>query len=368
MKWSWKVARISGIDVSIHATFPLLLIWIGFSYWQQTGDSQAVIYGIALILVLFGCVILHEFGHALTARRFGTVTRSITLLPIGGVAAMERMPVNPRQEMLVAAAGPCVNLVIAAILWVWYVLNPVPFSLNDAMASDLPFFYQVMLMNVILAVFNMLPAFPMDGGRVLRAGLTLMMSRDRATQTAARVGQALAVLMFMLGILYNPFLMLIAAFIWLGAAAESSMEHMHSALFKASAGQSMITQFDILQPDQPLQRAVNLTLQSTQKHFAVLPEGGSPLLLTQKLMLQGLREGGESLPIGQLPLEPLTCFDSSEPMDTLLERLGSKTTPLVGVTRDGELAGVIDLENVLELINIGEAIKAHRRALGTREM
>lgn len=370
MKWSWKIARISDIDVSIHVTFPLLLLWIGLSYWQHTHSVDAVIEGIALILVLFGCVVLHEFGHALTARRFGTRTRSITLLPIGGVAAMERMPADPRQEMLVAAAGPCVNLVIAALLWAWYALNPVNLSVEDALASDIPFMYRVMVMNLMLAVFNMLPAFPMDGGRVLRAGLAVFMARDRATQVAASVGQGFAAMLFFLGILYNPFLMLIAVFIWLGASAESTSEKMHSALFKASAGQSMITQFDLLHPGDPLQKAVDLTLHSTQKHFPVAVDAAGPevKLLSQKMLLQGLRTGGERLAIGELPLEPLTCFDETQGMDTLLERLGSRATPLVGVTRQGTLVGVIDLENVLELINIEEAIKAHRGAQGTRAM
>ena len=368
MKWSWKIARISGIDVSIHLTFFLLLLWIGIVYWQNTQSVNAVIEGIALILVLFGCVVLHEFGHALTARRYGTTTRSITLLPIGGVAAMEKMPEDPREEMLVAAAGPAVNLVIAGVLWLWFNLSPVQLSADSTLTAEVPFLYKVMVLNFMLAVFNMLPAFPMDGGRVLRAAMAMRMGRELATRKAAAIGQGLAVVMFVLGLLYNPFLMLIAAFIWLGAAGEASSEQMHTALFKSTAGHSMITHFESLQSSDSLQRAADLTLQTTQKHFPVLGSGQTPGLLTQKALLQGLREFGEQAQVQQISLAQLNCVDEHEAMETIFNQLRSMETPLVGVTRHGALAGVIDLENVVELINIEEAIKAHRRADSSRLM
>jgi Zn-dependent protease len=368
MKWSWKVARISDIDISIHLTFFLLLLWIGISYWQHTQDINAVVQGVGLILVLFGCVVLHEFGHALTARRFGTITRSITLLPIGGVAAMEKMPEDPRQEMLVAVAGPAVNLFIAAVLWLWFALSPIQVIGDSTLTADVPFLYKVMVLNLMLAVFNMLPAFPMDGGRVLRAAMAMRMGREPATRWAASIGQGLAVVMFALGLLYNPFLMLIAAFIWLGAAGEASSEQMHTALFKSTAGHSMITQFDSLKATDQLQRAADLTLQTTQKHFPVLAQGQAPRLLTQKSLLQGLREYGEHAEVQQLILAELTCVDEHEAMEVIFQQLRSMDTPLVGVTRHNELAGVIDLENVVELINIEQAIKAHRRADSSRLM
>lgn len=370
MKWSWKIARISGIDVSVHLTFFLLILWIGISYWQSTRSMPAVIDGVGLILVLFGCVVLHEFGHALTARRFGTKTRSITLLPIGGVAAMEKMPEDPKQEMLVAAAGPLVNLVIAALLWLWFALNPVQLNLaaDATLTSDVPFLYRVMVLNVMLAVFNMLPAFPMDGGRVLRAALAMFSDRQSATRKAAAIGQALAVLMFVIGLLYNPFLMLIAGFIWLGAAAESSSEQMHSALFKATAGHAMITNFATLNGSDTLHRAADLTLQSTQKHFPVASLGQPLSLLTQARLLQALRENGEQTLLRELDLQEMACVDEQEPMEAIFTRLRTLEAPLVGVTRQGDLHGVIDLENIVELINIEEAIKAHRGAQGSKLM
>jgi hypothetical protein len=282
---------------------------------------------------------------------------------------MEKMPDDPREEMLVAAAGPSVNLVIAALLWLWFQFNPVLLTVDNALTTEVPFLYRVMVLNLMLAVFNMLPAFPMDGGRVLRAALALRMDRQQATRKAASVGQSLAVLMFIVGLLYNPFLMLIAAFIWLGAAAEANAEHMHASLFKSSAGDSMITRFEILRDSDSLKKAIDLTLDSNQKHFPVITAAGlAPNLLTQKNLLQALRDSGENTPARDAHLQPLPCVDEHEAMETIFNRLRTLETPLVGVTRRSELVGVIDLENVVELINIEEAIKAHRRVDGSRLM
>ena len=377
MSWSWKVARYKGIDVSIHFTFPLLLLWIGLNYWKATQSMAMVLQGLSLIVLLFTCVVLHEFGHALTARRFGIKTRSITLLPIGGVAAMESMPRDPRQEILVALAGPAVNLVIAAALWLWLSVTGLGGGPGSLLTDGSSMLHQLMVINLVLAVFNLLPAFPMDGGRVLRAGLALSMERDVATRKAVAVGQSLAGVMFALGMLYNPFLMLIAVFVWFGAGAEMSADIMHSALFKATAGHSMITRYETLQGNDRLKQAVDLTLSGNQRHFPVCTPGLAPRLLTQTDMLKALREQGEQVTVGTLSLGELPCIEVNTDMETIFARLQDLRVPLVGVVegRRGEdkgqgdqLVGVIDLENVIELINIEEAIKAHRQSRGSRPM
>jgi Zn-dependent protease len=368
MAWSWKIARIKGIDVSIHFTFPLLLLWIGLNYWKTTQNWTMVVQGLSLIILLFTCVVLHEFGHALTARRFGIKTRSITLLPIGGVAAMEAMPRDPRQEILVAAAGPAVNLVIAAVLWLWLALTGVGGGASNLLTGGSSMLYQLMVINLVLAVFNLLPAFPMDGGRVLRAALSLRMDREEATRKAVAVGQSLAAVMFAFGLLYNPFLMLIAVFVWFAAAAELSAEIMHSALFKATAGHSMITRFEALQGSDRLQHAVDLTLSGNQRHFPVHTQGRPLYLLTQTDMLKALRAQGEGVAIGELPLRELPCIEAGTTMETIFARLQDLEAPLLGVTEREQLVGIIDLENVIELINIEEAIKAHQLTHHSRPM
>src|SRR5881409_673379 len=215
MRWSIKIARIAGIDVRIHITFLLFLAWIGFTYYQ-VGGSAAAIDGVLFILALFGCVLLHEFGHALAARGFGIRTPDITLLPIGGVARLERMPDKPWQELVVAIAGPLVNAVIAAVLIFalgqhleWEHLerfNQPGIAMLAKLASE----------NIALVLLNLIPAFPMDGGRVLRALLALALPYSRATQIAAWVGQTLAFGLGIVGLFTNPMLILIAFFIFLG--------------------------------------------------------------------------------------------------------------------------------------------------------
>jgi Zn-dependent protease len=221
LKWSAKLGRFAGIDVYVHVTFLLLLAWIAFSTWTETGSPAAVAASLVLILLLFLCVVLHEYGHALTARRFGIGTRSITLLPIGGVALLRAMPRDPWQEILVALAGPAVNVVIAAGLFLLMVIGSRPGSLlafDPVTGSLLP---TLLTANLVLALFNLLPAFPMDGGRVLRAGLALRMDRVSATRIAARVGRLLALGLAVFGWFYSPILLLIAVFVWIGAGAEA---------------------------------------------------------------------------------------------------------------------------------------------------
>jgi Zn-dependent protease len=227
MKWSWRIGQLAGIGIYVHATFLLILLWIGF---QEYGLGVRAVAGAMLyIIALFAIVVLHEMGHALTARRFGVVTRDIILLPIGGVARLERMPRDPRQELLVALAGPAVNVALAALLYAIVRLTGQPPTADvydfDPLLSVRAFLYQLVFVNIVLALFNLLPAFPMDGGRVLRALLAMRMSSyARATGIAARIGRALALLLGAAGLFgfRNPFWVLIALFVWLGAGNEAA--------------------------------------------------------------------------------------------------------------------------------------------------
>ena len=193
MRWSIKIARIAGIDVRIHITFLLFLAWIGFTYYQ-VGGSAAAIDGVLFILALFGCVLLHEFGHALAARGFGIRTPDITLLPIGGVARIQRMPDRPWQELVVAIAGPLVNVVIAAVL-IFVMGRRAEFQyLEHLEQPGVEMLAKLASVNISLVLFNLIPAFPMDGGRALRALLSFWMDRITATMVAARLGQFLAII------------------------------------------------------------------------------------------------------------------------------------------------------------------------------
>ena len=222
-RWSFKIAEPFGIGVYVHISFLLIVAWVALGQLQTGGGMGAVLASVIFLLALFACVVLHELGHALAARRYGIRTRDITLLPIGGLARLERMPQKPLQELVVAIAGPAVNVVIAAALWLWLGVTGSLVPADQLGLTMGPFFERLLAVNLALVVFNMLPAFPMDGGRVLRSLLALRLGFLRATRIAAAVGKAMAALFALIGIFFNPFLLLIAIFVWFGATQESAL-------------------------------------------------------------------------------------------------------------------------------------------------
>jgi Zn-dependent protease len=222
MSWSFSLGRVFGSDVRIHVTFFLLLAWIAYSDYRLGGVSAAV-EGISFILALFACVVAHEFGHVLAARRYGIRTAYIILLPIGGLARLERMPVKASQEIIVALAGPAVNVAIALLC---ILMTGSRFELQTLERfSDpaLDFVSRLAAVNLLLVIFNLIPAYPMDGGRVLRALLTLVLSRDRASAIAARIGQAFALVFGVIGLIAgDPLLLCVAVFLFLAAQPRKS--------------------------------------------------------------------------------------------------------------------------------------------------
>jgi Zn-dependent protease len=356
VKWSARIGRFAGIDIFVHATFPLLLIWVGFIYWAETGTVEGVIAGITLILTLFVCVVLHEYGHALTARRFGIGTRHITLLPIGGVALLEKMPSEPRQEVVVALAGPAVNVAIAAGVALLIAATGQPGSVFELSFTQSDFLRSVLFANIMLAVFNMIPAFPMDGGRVLRAVLSMRMDRVRATRVAASVGQVLAVGFGVLGLFGNPFLILIAVFIWIGAGGEAGAAEIEARLHRRPVARAMITSFATMAPHDPLSRAIDLTLAGTQKDFPVIDGDRVVGLLPQAAILRGLRDLGVDGQVAQV-MQPAVTADISDTLSHLLENLQDGQTRVICITRAGRLVGLVDLENISEYLRIQAALR-----------
>jgi Zn-dependent protease len=231
MRGAWQIGRVAGIVVQVHWTFLLLIGWVVLMHTRAGGGVGDALRGVALTLAVFVCVVLHEFGHALTARRFGIGTRDITLLPIGGLARLARMPDDPRQELAVAAAGPAVNVVLAAGIAGVLVVTGRYAPVTEVTLVGSRFLDQLLMINVVLVVFNLLPAFPMDGGRVLRALLALRLPYLQATRWAAYTGQTIAVALGFTGVtLRSPFLVLIALFVFSGARAEARIVEMRARL------------------------------------------------------------------------------------------------------------------------------------------
>jgi Zn-dependent protease len=305
---------------------------------------------------VFASVVLHEYGHALTARRYGIQTRDITLLPIGGVARLERMPDKPIQELWVALAGPAVNLVIAAGLLAWLLVSSSFEPLAQLSMTSGPFLERLMMVNVLLVGFNMIPAFPMDGGRVLRALLAMRLEYTRATQVAANIGQALALVFGFIGLFSNTFLVFIALFVWIGAAQESRMVQMKAALEGIPVSRVMLTGFETLSPDDRVGDAVRLILSGSQQDFPVLEDGRVVGVLTRRDILKALPQQGEAVPISRVMRRQFETADSFEMLDVAFGRLQACECHTIPVTHDGRLVGLVTMDNVGEFLRIQSAL------------
>jgi len=366
MRWSWKLGEFAGIPVYIHATFLLLIGWIALLHWLELGTIQAVLSGILFILLLFGCVLLHEFGHALAARRYGIRTRDITLLPIGGVARLEKMPDRPVEELWVALAGPAVNVVIFVVLYLFLQARAAMLSWEQMDVVRGSIWARLMTVNLFLVVFNLLPAFPMDGGRVLRALLAMRMDYVQATNIAAALGQGMAFLFGFLGLLFNPFLLFIALFVWIGAAQEASMVQIRSALGGIPVQRAMLTDFRTVSPDDPLERVVELILTGWQQDFPVIEGGRISGVLTRGDLLNALAQQGLDRLVRDVMQREFEVVDASEMLENVLPRLQACSCHSMPVVRGGELVGLLTMDNVGEFLLIQSALDAARRGSGQR--
>lgn len=357
MRWNIRIARIADIDVKIHLTFLLLLIWIGFAYYVQ-GGLAAALDGIVFILLLFLCVLLHEFGHALAARRYGIATPDITLLPIGGVARLQRMPTQPSQELVIALAGPAVNVVIALVLYL--VLGRMTGIQELAQIEDpaIGMLGKLLAVNVTLVLFNLVPAFPMDGGRVLRALLAMRLDYVRATQIAATIGQGLAFVFGFIGLFTNPLLIFVALFVYLGAAQEANLVQMRDLSEGVPVSAAMVRELRSLPLDARLSDAVDALLLTSQHEFPLLDEvGRAHGILTRDQLIRALRERGPEAPAFEVMHKDLPTIGIYTPFDeafTLMQESGSPALPVVD--ERGRFVGLFTPENVGEMIMVRSAL------------
>ncbi|MFO0891331.1 MAG: site-2 protease family protein [Isosphaeraceae bacterium] len=361
MCWSWKLCRVAGIPIYVHWTFVILLGSIIAGYWAQSHDVMTGLEGGAFILALFGCVVLHELGHALMARQFGVPTSDITLLPIGGVARLQRIPERPVEELWIALAGPAVNVAIVLGL---YLVAGVRFPSDVTDADHLvraQFWPKILEVNTFLAAFNMLPAFPMDGGRVLRAFLAMQLPYARATRTAASVGQLMAIGFGLLGLtIPAPMLLLIALFVWIGAESEAAQVEERIALKDLPVRSAMITEFHVLKPTDSLGRAADLLLAGTQHDFPVIADGGGGPrgLLTRSELMAGLARGGREAPVSDFARTEIPRVQGSSPLTDAVARLREGHGPCLEVIEGEETVGLLTLENVGEFLMVQAALGA----------
>ncbi|SMG18498.1 site-2 protease family protein [Arenibacter troitsensis] len=354
MKGFLRLGKIAGIQLEVHWTFALLLIWAGFIEFQNSGNFERVAVNQGFILVLMACVVLHELGHALTARKFGIKTQRIILLPIGGVATLDKMPEKPGQELLVALAGPAVNVVIAIILSLIIPINSY-FNFDNIMVEEMlyapnlqNFLFYLFIANIMLVVFNLIPAFPMDGGRVLRALLAFRLSRVQATNIAASIGQALAVVFFILGFFVNPFLILIAFFIFFGAYGENQMVKQNSLLQGHLVKEATLTKISVLRPDNNVQEVIEILLAGTEKDFVVAQDEDVIGIVTQKDVIKYAKT--PSTLVRDIMDRNFTPIDESTEILRVMELVGKEKKSFFPVTKNSKLIGAIDMANISEFI------------------
>jgi Zn-dependent protease/CBS domain-containing protein len=358
MGWSIPIFRVAGIQLRIHVTFLLLIAWLAFGYYAQ-GGSAVALSRVIFVLLLFLCVVLHEFGHAFAAKAFGINTPDITLLPIGGVARLERMPEEPLQELVIAVAGPMVNVVIALGL---FVAGGSQAFFNPSTIEGGSLVAQLMTINILLLLFNLLPAFPMDGGRVLRALLATRMTYARATQVAALIGQGFAFAFGFIGLLYNPFLIFIALFVYIGASQEAALAQMKDVSRRFPVSSAMVREFRTLAASATLDEAVDALLATSQHDFPVVDETGNVAgLLTRHDLIAALRKNDPALHVGDVMRRDIPTVTTGTRFEDAFRIMQECNCPAVPVLdRMKRLVGLLTPENVTELMMVHSAMPRRR--------
>jgi Zn-dependent protease/predicted transcriptional regulator len=358
MRWSLRIGSIAGIRIEIHVTFLLYVGWIAVDRGLLSQHPAHALVSVALILLVFGCVLLHELGHALAARRYGIRTRDIILLPIGGIARLERMPDKPAQEIVVALAGPAVNVVIAALLWLMLggVRSPDAFRPLEGGLLD-----SLLTVNILMVAFNLVPAFPMDGGRVLRAALALKLPYVQATRIAAIIGQGIALLFGVVGFFYNPALMFVALFVFLAAGEEHALVRSRATLSGVPVRDAMISEFQVLDVSDSLQRAVDQLMAGAQQDFPVLAGSELAGLLTRAELLTALQKAGPETTVGDVVARDGQVAEPGEPLEEVLRRMREHRRSAMPVVSGGRLVGMVTLEHVSELLLVREALRKAAR-------
>jgi len=356
---SLQIARIAGIRILIHWTFLLLIGWVVYAEVKKGSDTNTILATIVFVLVLFACVVFHELGHSLTAKRYGIDTKKITLLPIGGVASLERIPEDPKQELWVALAGPAVNMVIALLLYPFIATGRVlsePSLMNVATVEG--FLFSLFWVNVFLVIFNALPAFPMDGGRVLRALLAMKLGRIRATSIASGIGQVMAVGFVLFGLVNSaPTLVLIGVFVFFGAQSENVVVQQLDLLKDYTVRSAMMTNFVTLSPGETVKDAADKLLSGSDQDLIVVENERAIGIMTRSRIIEALRENRLATSVMEVMI---TDFDTVQVNDRLTEvysNVQRKPNSFFPVLENKKLMGVIDRTNINEFVMIRSALR-----------
>ncbi len=360
MRWSFPIGRVFGITLRLHVTFLLLLAIIGYQTFVE-GGLRSSVWALSLVCSVFACVVLHELGHSVVAQQLGVQVRSITLLPIGGVAALKRIPENPWHEIAITLAGPMVNAAIAAVLIPvtglpqHLLLLPMPHDMTGLL-------YAIMAANVSLFLFNFIPAFPMDGGRLLRAVLALGLPYQRATAIAATVGQGLAIVFVLIG-LRDPawwILVIIGVFIFIGAEGEEKMVRARSLLREIDVEEVMTREFATLQPFDAVSRGLEMVYQTGQDDFPVMDDGHLVGLVSRRVLVEAVNKQGAHVPIAQVMDTQFPVVPPHARVSQVFEDMISEGHSSFPVMDNGHLIGLLSPDNISRYLLVQSSIKSSR--------
>ncbi len=362
MSWSVQIVRLHGIPIRLHLTFFLLMAAIAYN-GLTSGHPELILVSLGL----FTSVLLHEMGHSVMAQRLGIKVVDITLLPIGGLARMERIPREPREELLITAAGPLVNFVLAPLLWAAHlVFEPAiaPGALPNASGQPLG---QLAGLNLMLGLFNLVPAFPMDGGRLLRAFLAQRMPYERATHISVMLGQALAFALGFIGLMDQNYLwVLIAIFVFMGASEEGVRVQTQAILAGVHVRDAMVTHFDTLRRADNLGQAADLLLAGSQHDFPVMEGEELVGILTRRRLLEGLATNGRDPYVSEVMTPAPKPVRAEELLLTAMERMANENEPVLPVHEDGHFCGLLTSENMGELVMVRAALQEATRGKTVR--
>lgn len=359
MKGAFRLLTVAGIDIKVHFTFPLVLL-LGAVDWGNKHGTAGAAFGALLMLALFVCVVLHELGHSLVAQRFGITVREIVLLPIGGVAMLGKMPRKPIQELLIAIAGPLVNVAIAVGLGLYLGFHgdlPLDGSqlveLTKAGPSTQTLLTWLLAANVSLVVFNLIPAFPMDGGRILRAILAMFLGFSRATRIAAGVGQMLALALGLFAIFSGQMLLaLVAAFVFLGAGQERAVEEARVLLSTLRLGDAYNKYALTLAPGDNVHRVIDYLLTSYQPDFAVVLGGQLHGVVTRDAVLQSLMTGQDESYVTGIMNRNVLRLDAGISLAQAREQMAEQSAPVAAVFEGERYLGLVNQDDINEALRI----------------
>ena len=356
MKGSLRIGSVAGAGVFLHWSFLVLFGWLFAAQVMHAGWTAAIQTGVFIVAV-FVCVTLHEIGHATMALRFGIRTRDITLLPIGGVARLNRIPEEPRRELMIALAGPVVNVVIAAALGAGMLAHGVSFRLDEVRLTESAFLNTMFWFNVIVVAFNMIPAFPMDGGRVFRAVLASRQNYQDATRHAALFGQIIAGLFIVAGLYVNFMLTIIGVFVFFSAAAEARAVAIRAIATHATAFDAMIARLHMLSGRDTLGDAVDLLLSGSQTDIPVVLDNDRTGILTRLQLLKGLRRHGPSIDLSNVVCNPACSVAGDLPLDQAMEKMADERGPVLVMNALGEVIGMLTPAHVQEWLMIENVLQ-----------